>query len=269
MIEFTISLLEFVLATFIPIFFGMFVIGGLGTTRVESRYLSAYALGLLFWFFLDTLNDAVQIGVNDGYNFSPEHTGLLLLFLVGFLVIAFPAGLRLSGMHKSLARERFFTALFVAIGMGFHGIGEGLDFGGLSAGTSTTTVLAAIGGLGGGVAYVLHKLLEASLVMIVYVGLVDSGSFSIRHEWKQVIFVGLAFGLPSTVGEVVGYFVTVDSSYLFALGGGAALAVALLAVRPIWGDGWKGDLTYSQYVKMSLLVLLGFLSLYAAAMFHS
>jgi hypothetical protein len=81
--------------------------------------------------------------------------------------------------------------------------------------------------------------------------------------------LGLAFGIPSAIGDVVGFYVEVNSTYIFALGGGAALVVALLAVRPIWGQGWKGDLPYSKYVKMMLMVLLGFLCLYGAAMFHA
>ena len=272
MIPFIISLAEFLLATFIPLYLGMLLAGAVRTARLESRYLSAFALGLLFWFFLDTLNDAIQLGVNDGYDFNPQHTGLLLMFILGFLAIALPAGLGLSKRMNAIQSHKagpFPTALLVAIGMGFHGVGEGLEFGGLSAGTTATTILDAIGGVGGGIAYVLHKLLEASMVMIIFIALVEGERFSLRVEWKRIALLGLAFGIPSALGDVVGYFVEVNSAYLFALGAGAALVVALLAVRPIWGDGWKGDLTYAQYVKMVFMVLIGFLCLYGAAMFHS
>lgn len=272
MILFGVSFVEFVLATFIPLYVGMLLTGVIRTAGFESRYLSAFGLGLLLWFFLDTLNDAIQLGVNEGYDFNLQHSGLLLMFILGFLAIALPAGVGLSKtthIYQSERVGRFLTALLVAIGMGFHGVAEGLQFGGLSAGTTTTTVLDAIGGLGGGVAYVLHKLLEASLVMIVFIALVESKRFSLRDEWKRVALLGLAFGIPSAIGDIVGYFVEVNSTYLFALGGGAALVVALLAVRPIWGQGWKGDLTYSKYIKMMLMVLLGFLCLYGAAMFHA
>jgi hypothetical protein len=272
MIPFVVSFVEFVLATFIPLYLGMLLAGAVRTAHIESRYLSAFALGLLFWFFLDTLNDAIQLGVNDGYDFNLQHSGLLLMFIVGFLAIALPAGFGLtkrSHTIQSAKAGRFLTALLVAIGMGFHGIGEGVQFGGLAAGTTATTILDAIGGVGGGVAYVLHKLLEASLVMIVFVALMEGERFSLRSEGKRIALLGLAFGIPSVLGDVVGYFVAVNSAYLFALGGGAALVVALLAVRPIWGDGWRGDLTYVQYVKMVVMVLIGFLCLYGAAMFHS
>ena len=270
MIPFLVSFVEFVLATFIPLYLGMFLAGAVRTAHIESRYLSAFALGLLFWFFLDTLNDAIQLGVNDGYDFNPQHTGLLVMFILGFLAIALPAGVGVSKrMSTTQSAGRFLTALLVAIGMGFHGIGEGLEFGGLSAGTTATTILDAIGGAGGGVSYMLHKFLEASLVLIVFIVLVESERFSLRAEWKRITLVGLAFGIPSVLGEVVGYFLEVDSAYLFALGGGAALVVAFLAVRSIWGNAMNGELTYAQYIKTVLMVLVGFLCLYGAAMFHS
>jgi hypothetical protein len=249
----------------------MLLAGAVRGARFDSRYLSAFALGLLFWFFLDTLNDAVQLGVNDGYDFNFQHTSLLLMFVLGFLVIALPAGMGISNtshMNQSKTNGRFLAALLVAVGMGFHALGEGVEFGALSAGTSATTILDAIGGVGGGIAYGLHKFLEAFLVMVVFIAIMEQGRSVLQREWKQVGLLGVAFGVPSALGEVVGYFVVVNSAYLFALGGGAALVVALLVVRPIWGDSWKGDLTYSQYVKTALAVLLGFLCLYGAAMFH-
>jgi hypothetical protein len=49
MIGFGVSLVEFILATFAPIFVGMFLLVTLSNaTHVDIRYLSAYALGLLF-----------------------------------------------------------------------------------------------------------------------------------------------------------------------------------------------------------------------------
>jgi len=272
MILFVVSFVEFALATFVSLYIGMLLVGAIRTAGIESRYLSAFALGLLFWFFLDTLNDAIQLGVNDGYVFDSQHTGLLLMFILGFLAIAMPAGVGLSKrthVTQPAAAGRFLTALLIAIGMGFHGIGEGLEFGGLSAGTTATTIFDAIGGVGGGIAYVLHKFLEASLIMIVFVALVEGERFSIRGERNRIALLGLAFGIPSALGDVVGYFIAINSAYLFALGGGAALVVALLAVRPIWGDRWKAGMTYSQYFIMALMVLIGFLCLYGAAMFHS
>lgn len=270
MIDFASSFAQFILATFIPLYSGMLFVILLRRLDVGIRSLSAFALGLLFWFFLDTLNDAIQLGVNEGFSFGFQHAALLLLFVAGFLTLALLSGPTVSiraDTKDARPSRPLLVALLVALGMGFHGIGEGLGFGATSAGTSASSVLDAIGGYGGGIAYVLHKFLEASIVMIVFVALTDNAGMLIRRKLSQIIVVGLAFGIPSAVGEVVGYYAPIDSSYFFALGGGAALFVALQVVRPIFVD--DREMTYSQWVKIVLALLIGFLSLYAAAAFHA
>jgi hypothetical protein len=194
---------------------------------------------------------------------------LLFLFVVGFLSLALLSGFSLSDRKgpRGAPASSPLVAVLVALGMGFHGIGEGLGFGGTAAGTSAISVVDAIGGYGGGIAYVLHKFLEASIVMIVFVALAADEGKSVRKKLWQVIVVGLAFGIPSILGEVVGYFAPIDSSYFFALGGGAALFVALQVVRPIFVD--DRGMSYSVWAKVVLALLIGFLSLYAAAAFHA
>ena len=269
MIDFASSFTQFVLATFIPLYLGIiFVILLEETAHIGIRNLSAFALGLLFWFFLDTLNDAIQLGVNEGFEYGFQDAALLFLFVVGFHLLALPGGLGISKRAGVKQRAHpFFVGILAALGMGFHGIGEGLGFGGTSAGTSAMTILDAIGGYSGGVAYVLHKFLEATLVTIVYVSLTGE-ELGLREQLWRIVALGLAFGLPSAVGDLVGYYVPVDSSYFYALGGGAALFVALLVVRPIFGTDARGDITYSQWIRIVVALLVGFLALYAAASLH-
>ncbi|MGA3404484.1 MAG: hypothetical protein ABSD49_01985 [Candidatus Bathyarchaeia archaeon] len=271
MIEFSVSFIEFVLATFIPICIGMFSVVALSNiTQVNTRYFSAYALGLLFWFFFDTMNDAVQLGVNDGYAFGFHQTGLVVLFITGFLLVALLGGR--SPRKQSMAKASIFPlllAMLVGLGMSIHGIGEGLEFGGTAAGTQATSVLDAIGGVGGGLSYVLHKLLESTIVIVVFVALARTQDLSIRKQLWQTVIVGLAFGIPSVIGEAVAYYVPIDSSYFFAMGGGAALSVILQVIRPIFEENNGKEVTYSQWIRISLAVLLGFFLFYGAALFHS
>jgi hypothetical protein len=272
MIQFSVSLVEFIVATFIPIYLGMGCSAFLQMKlKLDVRYLSAFALGLMFWFFFDTLNDAVQLDVNEGLSFSASHVALLVIFVFGFLVIALPSTYYISkktevgGGYFSV----FIAAIIVAFGMGFHGVGEGLEFGGLSAGTQAATVLDAIGGYSGGVSYVIHKFLEAIIVTAVFLGISLNENASLKERFSKIAILGLAFGLPSAIGEVLGYFVEVNSAYFFALGGGAALAVGLLIVIPLFRFGRDQGLRYSQWVWTMIAVLLGFLCLYGAALFHS
>ena len=109
MIEFGVSFIEFILATFIPIYVGMFFLVALSNaTQVHTRYLSAYALGLLFWFFFDTLNDAVQLDVNQGYSLDFNHIGLVMLFIVGFLAFTLIGG-ALSSKRENAANRKHGT----------------------------------------------------------------------------------------------------------------------------------------------------------------
>ena len=151
MIDFASSFTQFLLATFIPLYLGMFFVTLLKeTAHINVRNLSAFALGLLFWYFLDTLNDAIQLDVNEGLSYGFQHATLLLLFVIGFLSLALLGGRSISmkvGVKES--GSPFLVGILVALGMAFHGIGEGLGFGGTVAGTSAITVLDAIGGYRG------------------------------------------------------------------------------------------------------------------------
>jgi hypothetical protein len=52
------------------------------------------------------------------------------------------------------------------------------------------------------------------------------------------------------------------------MGAGAALYVVLQVVKPIFANR-EGEVTYSQWIRISAAMILGFLLLYAAALFHS
>jgi len=275
MIEFSVSFIDFILATFVSIYVGMFLLIFLSeTTKVDSRYLSAYALGLLFWFFFDTLNDAVQLDVNQGFNFDFNHVGLVALFVIGFLMFSLAGGLLSTRRENSSARKQenssaFTLTVLVALAMGCHGIGEGIEFGGLSAGTQASNVLDAIGGISGGIAYGLHKLLESTIVIVVFIALARASRVSFRKQLWQTVIIAFTFGIPSAVGEVTGYFIPIDSSWFYALGAGAALFVVLQVIRPIFAPNRDGEVTYSQWIGISMAMIVGFLLLYSAALFHS
>ena len=272
MIGFGVSFVEFVLATFLPIYIGMFLLVALSNaTRVDTRYLAAYALGLLFWFFFDTLNDAAQLDVNQGYSFDLGQISLVMLFVMGFFLFTLLGGRFSSKRENSTSKNSFpfLLTLLVALGMGCHGIGEGIEFGGLAAGTQASTVLDAIGGISGGIAYALHKLLESTIVIVVFIALARANGLSFQKQLRQTVIVGSAFGVPSAVGEILGYYVPIASTWFYAMGAGAALFVVLQEIRPIFAANKDQEITYSQWIKISVALMLGFLLLYAAALLHS
>ena len=271
MIGFSVSFIEFAVATFTPIYGGMLsliIIGDI--THVNTRYLSAYALGLLFWFFFDTMNDAVQLGVNNGYTIDFHQTGLVLFFVTGFFLLTLFGG-RTTEREDTVRNDAFpiLVGILVAFGMGIHSFGEGLEFGGLAAGTQAVSVLDAIGGVGGGMSYFLHKLLESTIVTVVFLAAARAQNMSIRKQVRQAVVIGLIFGIPSVIGEAVAYYMPIDATYFFAMGAGAALSVALYVTRPIFRESGDKTTIYSRWVGISLSILLGFFLLYGAALFHS
>ena len=268
MIEFSVSFIEFTLATLIPIYTGMLSVIVIGkVTHLNTRYFSAFALGLLLWFFFDTMNDAVQLGVNEGYTFDFHQTCLVLLFVTGFLLLTLLGTTRTNDNLTGKNKFSILVGIFAAFGMGIHGFGEGLEFGALAAGTQAATVVDAIGGVGGGVSYFLHKLLESTIVIVVFLA-ASSLDVSTQKQVRQISVIGLIFAIPSMVGEAVAYYMPMNATYFFAIGAGAALSIALYVVRPIFG-GRPEDVDFSQWMGISFSVLLGFLLLYGAALFHS
>jgi len=270
MIGFSVSFIEFALATLIPIYAGMFSVIVIGeVTKVRTRYLSAFALGLLLWFFFDTMNDAIQLGVNEGYTFDFHQTCLVLLFVTGFLLLTLLGGrTRVRDSLTGNNESSILVGLLAALGMGIHGFGEGLEFGALAAGTQAVTVVDAIGGVGGGISYFLHKLLESTIVVVVFLAAARTLSVTTQKQGRQIAVIGLTFSIPSIVGEAIAYYMPMNATYFFAMGAGAALSVALYVINPIYG-GRPEDIDFSQWMGISFSVLLGFFLLYGAALFHS
>jgi len=115
----------------------------------------------------------------------------------------------------------------------------------------------------------LHKLLESTIVIVVFLAAARAQNMSIRKQVRQAVVIGLIFGIPSVIGEAVAYYMPIDATYFFAMGAGAALSVALYVIRPIFRESGDKTTIYSRWVGISLSILLGFFLLYGAALFHS
>jgi hypothetical protein len=97
--------------------------------------------------------------------------------------------------------------------MGIHGLGEGWDFAGVAASVSSTTdIVSAFGGWNPFVSYPMHKFLEASIVSIVYTIYVERYGIARKAGWHLPV-LGLLFGLTSLIGSMLGYFVSLDTTF--------------------------------------------------------
>jgi hypothetical protein len=77
----------------------------------------------------------------------------------------------------------------------------------------------------------------------------------------------IIFVLPSLIGAAFGYFVMYDTTYYFALGAGTSIYAALRLAAPLFST--NGTAGPGRTIRIVLSILLGFIALYAATLFHS
>ena len=95
---------------------------------LDARDLAAFALGIYFWFFSDTIGDASLLGVDEGFTGGILHFALWLLFGIG-LVLLFVLDKDVFTAGPSGTSFGFAIPLLVAMAVGMHGFGEGAAIG--------------------------------------------------------------------------------------------------------------------------------------------
>jgi zinc transporter ZupT len=246
-----------VAATFVPLYVGLFLpLAITGNSMRRLRILMAVSAGIIFWFFLDVMNDAVLLDVNQGFGGGVGHVALVALFAGGLLLLF---GLE-RAYSKSPARRAsksggaveisYAIAVLVALGIGFHALGEGIEIGSLLP--TAANMIDAIGGLGPGVAYLLHKFLEGFVIGVVAV-------FA-KSKLPRILILGLVTGIPTVVGSMLALLTPINAAFFFALGGAAAVYIEYKLV-----PNFAGQDDAPLYVIASLI---GFYSMYLAGLFH-
>jgi len=245
-------------------------LGGLAVITTASRLMgrriaAAFALGLYFWFFIDTIGDASLLGVDQGYTGGAFH---LLLWLVFALGIGLLFGLDRDMFSSASAREGLTIPLLVAIAIGIHGIGEGAGIGATASTTPATDLLSAFGGLTAAAAFIIHKGLEPMIAGAAYVIYSNGSTRRFAQRIKDIVLIALALSVPGILGGAAGYYVVlafpnVDFTYIFALGLGTSIYAVFRLAKSLFGT----ESTSS--VKVALAFIAGFTCLYLAALLHS
>src|SRR3989442_12001653 len=142
-----------------------FLLNVLDGMKFQIKYVSEFAFGILFWFFVDTITGAASLDVNSGFSGGAGQVARVGLFAIGLLFF-FSVDRNRNIFSPQLAVGKYGLAipLLVAAALGIHGLGEGAAFGGTAALTTSTSLLDTFGGVSGGVAYVLHKTLEPMII---------------------------------------------------------------------------------------------------------
>ena len=263
MLPFLPSFLSIVGALVFPTLAGLLVISGL--SRITNpKYVAAFALGLYFWFFSDTIGDAAYLDVNAGFGGGAVQLALVLLFVIGVLLV-FSID-RETFRPGTSSRLGFGIPLLVAFAVGFHGFGEGAAFAATAATTPATGLLDAFGGLTAASAFIIHKALEPMMIGAAYwVYARDHGKNASGYA-KDVLLLALVFVLPGIIGAATDYYWLYDTTYFFAFGLGTSLYAAMRLAKPLFwdtgGSSWEST-------KIAIAIIIGFLCLYSAALLHS
>jgi hypothetical protein len=263
MIPFLEAFLGIIAALVVPTIVGLAIVAGVAQ-YVSARALAAFAIGIYFWFFSDTIGDSSYLGVNSSFGGGAEHWALVILFLVGVLLV-FAVDRDVFKPSTSVAGAAglgFGIPLLVAFAVGMHGFGEGADFGASAATTLSTNLI----GLSAVVAFVLHKGLEPMMAGAAYWIYAKGHAKGTWGVVKDNLLLMIVFTVPGIIGGGTDYFLQYDDLYFFAFGLGTSIIAVVRLAKPLFWD--SGGDRYDS-LKMALLVLFGFMCIYFAALFHS
>jgi len=73
--------------------------------------------------------------------------------------------------------------------------------------------------------------------------------------------------IPSLIGAASGYYLTYNISYFYALGTGTSIYAAVRLFGPMFDNAKAASSKES--ITMAVLITLGLLTIYFAALFHS
>jgi hypothetical protein len=267
MLGFATAFLAWTGATLIPAFLGMLIIT-LAGKRLQPRYLVAFAFGIFFWFFVDTISGSATLDVNSGFGGGIAQVGVVLLFILG-VVLMFTLDRKrdILSPQSAVGKYGMVIPLLVAIAVGLHGLGEGVAFGGTANATTGTSLLDTFGGLTAGVAYFLHKGLEPMMIGACYNIYFKAENVSSKRFLRNIFLLTFVFAVTSLIGAAAGYFISLDTTYFFALGTGTSIYAAFRLAGPLFTP--YGNNSSNDSIKIALSLILGFLAIYVAALFHS
>jgi zinc transporter ZupT len=267
MIDFALSFLAWVGLTLIPALLGLLVITWAGG-QVPSKYVVAFAFGILFWFFVDTISGSAVLDVNSGFGGGLPQVGVVSLFLAGTLLFVWLDRKRnIFSPEDAIGKYGMTIPFIVAIAVGIHGLGEGAAYGATAYSTTSSSLLDAFGGVTAGVAYVLHKALEPMMIGACYVLYYGQQISKWSGKLRDITILSLAFVIPSLLGAVTGYFFVYDTTYAFAFGTGTSIYVIFRLAGPLFVN--KDPTISMQPLKITLSWILGIMAIYFAALFHS
>lgn len=172
------------------------------------QFLLTLTLGLLVYLFIDTIQEGMELASRAAGGLEANLLVWLATGLSFLLIYAL-------GRRKGKAPEGLSLAIYLAIGIGMHNLGEGLVVGAaLASGEAALGSYLVVG-------FTLHNITEG----------IGIATPLLERKTKFMTFVGLVIlaGLPAAGGTLIGAFSYSPhwGAILFAIGAGAILQVVV------------------------------------------
>src|SRR5437899_11294233 len=160
MLGFAESFLPWTASTLIPAFVGLSLIVLVGM-KFQTRYVAAFAFGILFWFFVDTITGAASLDVNSGFSGGAGQLAIVGLFAIGLLFFfSIDRNRNIFSPELAIGKYGLVIPLLVAAALGVHGLGEGAAFGGQAGRQQARPFLDPSAGVPAGEPSVFHRQLK-------------------------------------------------------------------------------------------------------------
>ena len=207
----------------IPVFLGIFWFPALRQLgRRTMTFLMAATAGLLIFLGLDTLVEALEVAARVPSSF--QGVGLIGIGAVATFLLLDAISKRQAGVSGSETDRRLAIALMIAIGIGFHNLGEGLAIGAAySVGEIALGTFLVVG-------FIIQNITEG--LGIIAPVLRD------RPSIGRLALMGLIGGAPAVIGAWIGgYTPSPFLAVLFlAIGTGAIFQVVYEIAKLIQKD---------------------------------
>jgi len=267
MIGFVESFLIWFASTIIPAVVGLTLIVWLGRLT-RPKLAAAFAFGIFLWFFVDTIKGSAGLYNDTGFGGGADQVASVGLFILGLLLFVWADRHRsIFNPDQAIGKYGIVIPLMVSAAVGIHGLGEGTVFAANVSSTSSGTLLEAFGGLNAGIAYVLHKALEPMMVGACYLVYSANQAKNNVDRLKDSLRLGLGFVIPSLVGAAIGYYLVFNTAFFFELATGTSIYAAIRLAGPMFDT--KTPASQVDSLRLTTMLILGFLAIYVAALFHS
>ncbi|MEO8396772.1 MAG: ZIP family metal transporter [Chloroflexota bacterium] len=210
----------------IPVFLGMFWMPAL--RRLGPRwmmFLMAITIGLLVFLGIDATNEGLELAREIGDVF--QGVALFGIGLVVTFLLLDAISRRQASIVRSESDQRLSLAFMIAIGIGFHNLGEGLAIGAsYSQGALALGTFLVIG-------FIIQNITEGLGIIIPV--LKD------RPSLRSLALLGLIGGAPAIIGGVIGglLYSKILAVLFLAIGAGAVFEVVYEIFKLIQKDSVK------------------------------